>query len=151
MATSSADFPDSMPPGSIAPDFSLPDVSTGQIRSLNDLVGSKGLLLVFLCAHCPYVVHVLPRLIELSDEYFRSGISTVGISANDPVAYPEDSPEQLSRMVADWGLPFPVLFDASQEVARDFTAVCTPDFFLFDADRHLVYRGRLDASTPVMV
>jgi len=148
MATSSADFPDSLPAGSPTPSFSLPDVSTNLFRGLDDLAGPKGLLVVFLCAHCPYVVHVLPKLIELAFEFFPQGISSVGISANDPVAYPEDAPAKLRKMTEEMNLPFPVLFDATQEVARTYTAVCTPDFFLFDGSRRLVYRGRLDASSP---
>jgi len=148
MATSSADFTHSLPAGSPAPSFSLPDVSTGLLRGPEDLAGPKGLLVVFLCAHCPYVIHILPKLIELSCEFFHQGVSSVGISANDPVAYPEDAPAKLRKMAEEMNLPFPVLFDATQEAARLYTAVCTPDFFLFDGLRHLVYRGRLDASSP---
>ena len=148
MATSSADFPSVLPAGSPAPPFSLPDVSTQVLRALDDLAGTKGMLVVFLCAHCPYVIHVLPKLIELAFEFFPQGISTVGISANDPVAYPEDAPEKLLEMAEAWDLPFPILFDATQEVARAYTAVCTPDFFIFDGERRFVYRGRLDGSTP---
>ena len=148
MATSSADFPSMLSAGSPAPSFSLPDVSTRTDRALEDLAGPQGTLVVFLCAHCPYVIHVLPKLIELAIEFFPQGISTVGISANDPVAYPEDAPGKLREMAGARDLPFPVLFDATQQVARAYTAVCTPDFFLFDGERRLVYRGRLDGSTP---
>ena len=148
MATLSSDFPNLLPAGTQAPDFTLPDVVTGDLRSLADVAGPKGTLIVFLCAHCPYVVHVRGKLIELSLEFFPEGISTVGISSNDQVAYPEDSPEKLRDMALESDLPFPVLFDASQEIARAYTAACTPDFFLFDAERRLVYRGRLDASSP---
>ena len=148
MATSSADFPFMLPAGTPAPSFSLPDVSTQALRALDDLAGSKGLLVVFLCSHCPYVIHILPKLIELSCEFFPQGISSVGISANDPVAYPEDAPEKLREMSGARELSFPILFDATQEVARAYTAVCTPDFFLFDGERRLVYRGRFDGSTP---
>lgn len=148
MATLSSDFPDLLPAGTQAPDFTLPDVVTGNLRTLADVAGPKGTLVVFLCAHCPYVVHVRAKLVELSLEFFPEGISTVGISSNDPVAYPEDSPERLRAMALEADLPFPVLFDESQGVARAYTAACTPDFFLFDAERRLVYRGRLDASSP---
>jgi peroxiredoxin len=148
MATSSADFPDTPAAGSPASTFSLPDVSTGTFRSLEDLVGRRGTLVVFLCRHCPYVVHVLPKLAELALEFLPRGISTFGISANDAVAYPEDAPEKLRQMVLERRLPFPVLYDESQETARAYAAVCTPDIFLFAADRRLAYRGRLDASTP---
>lgn len=148
MATLSSDFPDLLPSGADAPDFSLPDVISGELRGLDDLAGPKGTLIVFLCAHCPYVVHVRDKLSELALEYFPQGISTVGISSNDPVAYPDDSPENLRRMVEQSDLPFPVLFDATQETAHAYTAACTPDFFLFNGDRRLAYRGRLDASSP---
>lgn len=148
MATLSSDFPNLLPAGAQAPDFTLPDVVTGNLRTLSDIAGPKGTLVVFLCAHCPYVVHVRGKLIELAQEFFPEGISTVGISSNDPVAYPEDSPEKLREMALGNDLPFPVLFDESQETARAYTAACTPDFFLFDAGRRLAYRGRLDASSP---
>ena len=148
MATLSSDFPDLLPAGAQAPDFTLPDVVTGKLRNLADVAGPKGTLVVFLCAHCPYVVHVRAKLSELSLEFFPEGISTVGISSNDPVAYPEDSVEKLREMALESDLPFPVLFDSTQEIARAYTAACTPDFFLFDADRRLAYRGRLDSSSP---
>jgi peroxiredoxin len=148
MATLSSDFNDLLPAGASAPDFTLTDVVTGNQRSLGDLAGPKGTLVVFLCAHCPYVVHVRGKVAELALEFFPEGISTVGISANDPVAYPDDAPEKLREMVLETDLPFPVLFDATQETARAYTAACTPDFFLFDADRRLAYRGRLDESSP---
>jgi peroxiredoxin len=148
MATLSTDFPDLMPAGATAPAFALPDVRTGAVRTLDELAGPAGTLVVFLCAHCPYVVHVRGMLSDFSGEYFPAGISTIGISANDPVAYPDDSPDNLRKMAEENDLPFPVLFDATQEVARAYTAVCTPDFFLFGQDRCLAYRGRLDASSP---
>jgi len=145
MATLSTD---SMAAGTPAPSFSLPDVVTGNVRTLESLAGPKGTLVVFLCAHCPYVVHVRPKLVELAEAFLPQGIATVGISANDAVAYPDDAPEKLRVMALESGLPFPVLYDESQETARAYTAACTPDFFLFDADRRLAYRGRLDASSP---
>jgi peroxiredoxin len=148
MATLSSDFPNLLPAGAQAPGFTLPDVVTGNLRTLSDVAGPKGTLIVFLCAHCPYVVHVRGKLTELSLEFFPQSISTVGISSNDPVAYPEDSPERLREMAIESDLPFPVLFDASQETARAYTAACTPDFFIFNAEQRLVYRGRLDASSP---
>ena len=148
MATSSADFPDTMSAGTKAPDFTLPDVTTGTTRSLADAGGREGTLIVFLCGHCPYVVHVREHLKSLSEEYALRGISTVGISSNDAVAYPADAPEKLREMVASSDFSFPVLYDESQEVARAYTAVCTPDFFLFDSESRLAYRGRLDASSP---
>jgi peroxiredoxin len=148
MATLSSDYPDLLAAGASAPDFSLIDVCSGRERTFAELAGPAGTVVVFLCAHCPYVVHVRGILCDLAREYFPAGISTVGISANDPVAYPDDSPENLRKMAGEHDLPFPVLFDATQETARAYTAVCTPDFFLFDRDRKLAYRGRLDASSP---
>jgi peroxiredoxin len=145
MATTSTD---SITAGTPAPEFSLPDVVTGNIRTLSELAGPKGTLIVFLCAHCPYVVHVREKLMELVSTFATRGIHSVGISANDVVKYPEDSPEKLRQMVVEAKLPFPVLYDESQEVARAYTAACTPDFFLFDGDLRLAYRGRLDASSP---
>ncbi len=145
MATSSTD---TIAAGTPAPAFALPDVTSGAIRSLDDLAGPKGTLVIFLCGHCPYVVHVKDALVSLANEFFPQGIVTVGISSNDAVAYPQDSPEQLRIMAEEAGLPFPVLYDESQDIARAYTAACTPDFFLFSADRRLAYRGRLDASSP---
>ena len=137
-----------MPDGTPAPAFTLPDVTTGKLLTLEDVVGSKGTLVVFLCAHCPYVVHVREKLVELAEEFALRGINTVGISSNDVAAYPDDAPEKLREMAASSGITFPMLYDETQEVARGYTAVCTPDFFLFDAQRRLAYRGRLDASSP---
>lgn len=145
MATSSTD---SITAGTPAPDFTLADVVTGSMVTLSALAGSKGTLIVFLCAHCPYVVHVREKLVELASTFAKRGINTIGISSNDVVSYPEDSPEKLRDMAREAALPFPVLYDESQEVARAYTAACTPDFFLFDGDRRLAYRGRLDASSP---
>ena len=145
MATTSTD---SMAPGTPAPEFNLPDVVTGRLLSLEDLAGPSGTLVIFLCAHCPYVVHVREKLAELAEQYFPHGVTTLGISSNDAIAYPEDAPDKLRVMVQESGLPFPVLYDESQQVAAAYTAACTPDFFLFDANRRLAYRGRLDASSP---
>lgn len=145
MATTSTD---SMPPGTPAPTFTLPDVATGEMRTLEELAGLAGTLIVFLCAHCPYVIHVQEKLSELAREFSPLGISTLGISANDVLAYPDDSPEKLREMAERSNLPFPILYDEPQRVAASYTAACTPDFFLFDVERRLAYRGRLDASTP---
>jgi thiol-disulfide isomerase/thioredoxin len=106
------------------------------------------LLVVFLCRHCPYVVHVRDVLNSIASEYQSKGISTIGISANDPVKYPDDDPARLAEMVEEHDICFPVLFDETQDVAKAFQAACTPDFFLFDGDQKLYYRGRMDASTP---
>lgn len=139
---------DSMPHGTAAPDFSLPDVVTGATISLRDFAGQPALLVMFICAHCPYVVHVRNELVRLARDYQPKGAAFVAISSNDAVKYPGDGPEGLRKMAAECEFPFPMLHDESQEVARAYTAACTPDFFLFDAQRKLAYRGRLDDSTP---
>jgi peroxiredoxin len=132
--------------GSIAPDFSLPNPLTGKTVQLSDFATSEALLVIFMCAHCPYVVHVKPELICLGKDYGARGVGIVGISANDPVAYPEDAPENLAKFSRD--LPFPLLFDETQETAKAYDAACTPDPFLFDRERKLVYRGQIDDSRP---
>ncbi|HEY8901253.1 MAG TPA: thioredoxin family protein [Chthoniobacterales bacterium] len=137
---------DSMPAGTPAPDFSLPDVVTGRTVSLADFAGRPALLVMFICAHCPYVVHVRAELVRLARAFPLAGF--VAISSNDAVQYPGDAPEKLREMAVECGFPFPMLYDESQEVARAYTAACTPDFFLFDRDQKLAYRGRLDDSTP---
>jgi thiol-disulfide isomerase/thioredoxin len=103
---------------------------------------------MFICKHCPYVVHVMPELTRLGDDYANSPLAIVGISSNDPVTYPDDSPANLKRMAAEANLQFPILFDETQSVARAYDAICTPEFYLFDKQRHLVYRGQLDDSRP---
>lgn len=137
--------------GTPLPAFSLPDVTAGALVSSTDFSSDdslKGLLVVFLCRHCPYVVHVRDVLNGLAREFRDRGIATVGICANDPDAYPDDAPERLAEMVVEHGLCFPILFDKTQEVARSFDAACTPDFFLFVVKGGLYYRGRMDDSTP---
>ena len=128
-----------------APDFALPGVD-GKTRTLADCRGERGLLVVFMCNHCPYVQAVRQRLVRDARDLAALGIKTVGISANDTVQYPEDSFENMQRIAREWQLPFPYLFDESQTVARAYGAVCTPDFFGYNADLELQYRGRLDAS-----
>ncbi len=139
---------DSLPPGTAAPDFFLPDVVSGTKISLGNFASQPALLVMFICAHCPYVVHVQNELVRLARDYQPKGAAFVAISANDAVKYPADGPEQLRVMATECEFPFPMLYDETQEVARAYTAACTPDFFLFDARRKLVYRGRLDESTP---
>lgn len=138
----------SMPLGHALPSFALPDVVKGNLVSDQDNKGAKALLVIFLCRHCPYVVHVREELLRLAREYQPRGAVFLGISSNDAEQYPEDAPEMLREMALEHQFPFPILFDKSQEVARAFTAACTPDFFLFDANSQLAYRGRLDDSTP---
>jgi peroxiredoxin len=131
--------------GTPAPDFALPGVD-GNIHTRDSCRGENGLLVVFMCNHCPYVKAVLDRIVRDARDLARLGIDTVGISANDPVAYPEDSFEQMKRVAREHALPFPYLYDETQQVARAYGAVCTPDFFGFNAQLELQYRGRLDAS-----
>jgi peroxiredoxin len=134
--------------GTPAPEFSLPDVTTGGIVSLGDFATQGALLVIFLCVHCPYVVHVRPELARLATDYAGKGLAIVGITSNDVAQYPEDAPAPTAAMARAAGLRFPILYDESQAVARAFTAACTPDFFLFDAQRRLTYRGQLDSSRP---
>ncbi len=140
--------PDSMSLGTPAPDFALPDVVSGNTVSLADFADDDAVLVMFICAHCPYVVHVREELVRLADDYQPRKVGFIAISSNDAVKYPDDSPEFLRRMAVDHGFPFPMLHDETQEVAKAYTAACTPDFFLFDGDQKLAYRGRLDGSTP---
>ncbi len=133
--------------GTKAPDFSLPDTQGGTV-SLTDFDGAKALLVVFMCNHCPFVKHILYVLLNLAREYQPKGVAVVGISANDVDAYPEDGPEMMAQFAARMDFPFPYLYDATQEVAKRYHAACTPDFFLFDEDRKLVYRGQMDDSRP---
>ncbi len=137
-----------LPLGTKAPWFELPDVTTGRIVTLADHADKAGLLVMFICRHCPYVKHVRAELARVGRDFDDSELAIVAISANDPAAYPEDAPEGLAEEAREAGYVFPYLFDQTQEVAKAYTAACTPDFFLFDADRALVYRGQLDASRP---
>ena len=134
--------------GTQAPDFLLPDVVTGRALSLSSVQNKRALLVMFICHHCPFVKHVKSELARLADDYLAKDIGIVGISSNDPAVSADDSPDGLKQMVSEWGLHFPVLYDESQEVAKKYAAACTPDFFLFDAGRRLVYRGQLDDSRP---
>jgi peroxiredoxin len=134
--------------GTPAPDFQLPDVTTGKTVSLADLRDKKAVLVMFICRHCPYVKHVQDELSRLGKDYAAKDAGIVAISSNDAGAYPDDSPESLREMAAELGFMFPYLYDESQSTARAYSAACTPDFFLFDNLRRLVYRGQLDDSRP---
>ena len=139
---------ENLPQGTPMPEFSLPNVVTGRHDNSSSLLGPKATVIIFLCRHCPYVVHVLPEVVRLAGDYMARGVSFAGISANDATSYPDDSPANLAKMVSDRALPFPILYDESQQTARAFHAVCTPEFFVFDGAGHLYYHGRLDGSTP---
>jgi peroxiredoxin len=137
-----------LPLGTKAPDFHLPDVVSGNTISLPTFAGKQALLVMFICRHCPFVKHVKEELSRLGKDYVNRNVGIVAISANDANNYPDDAPEQLKAMAQELGLPFPICYDESQETAKAYTAACTPDFFLFDTHRHLVYRGQLDDSRP---
>jgi len=130
-----------------APDFSLPDTE-GKLVSLSDFKDAKALLVVFMCNHCPFVKHVIDDFVQLVRQYQDKGVAVVGINSNDVETYPADSPEKMAELSREKGFSFPYLYDATQEVAQAYHAACTPDFFVFDADRRLVYRGQMDDSRP---
>lgn len=134
--------------GTRAPDFALPDVVSGRTVSLADLASAKALLVMFLCNHCPYVVHVREEIVRVGRDYVARGVAVVAINANSVASHPQDGPAQMKELATKEAWPFPFLFDETQEVARAFDAACTPDFFLFDAERRLVYRGQLDDARP---
>jgi peroxiredoxin len=134
--------------GTEAPDFSLPDTVSGDLVSLADYSDKLGLLVMFICNHCPYVKHVREELARLGNDYATSDLGIVAVSSNDIDAYPADSPEAMKTEAQTFGYSFPYLYDETQSVAAAYTAMCTPDFFLFGASQRLVYRGRLDDSRP---
>ncbi|MBI3333525.1 MAG: thioredoxin family protein [Candidatus Omnitrophica bacterium] len=134
--------------GTEAPDFQLRDTVSGKMISLETFAGKKGLLVMFICRHCPYVQHVKEELARLGKGYQGKDLGVVAISANDAEHYPDDAPDKLKGMAQELGFTFPFCFDETQETARAYAAACTPDFFLFDGERRLVYRGQLDDSRP---
>lgn len=136
------------PLGKLAPDFSLPDVLSGKMVSRDGVKGAGGLLVMFLCVHCPFVKYVEQGIARFAGDYAGQGLGIVGISSNDAVAFPNDSPDGMRAQAKRLGFTFPYLYDESQQVARTYEAACTPDFFLYDRDLKLVYRGQFDASRP---
>jgi peroxiredoxin len=134
--------------GTSAPSFSLPDPLSGKPVALADFAESRGLLVAFVCNHCPYVKHILDGFAAFAREYRERGLAVVAISSNDVAQYPADSPAEMAKLARDRGFTFPYLYDESQAVARAYGAACTPDFFLFDAARKLAYRGQFDGSRP---
>lgn len=133
--------------GTEAPDFELPDIN-GKLVSLQDLESKNGLLVMFICNHCPFVKHLNEALVEFATEYQEKGISCVAISSNDVENYPQDSPELMKELSDEHSFPYPYLYDESQEIAKAYKAACTPDFFLFDGEKKLFYRGQFDDSRP---
>ena len=134
--------------GTPAPDFRLPEPATGTNVSLADLRGAKGLLVMFICNHCPYVKHIRSALAAFAREYQSRGLAIVGINSNDVANYPDDAPDKMVEEVKSAGYIFPYLYDETQKVAKAYRAACTPDFFLFDGNQKLVYRGQFDDSRP---
>ena len=134
-------------PGTIAPDFSLPDPAAN-IHRLQDFAGARALVVAFICNHCPYVKHIAAALARFAHDYQPRGVALVAINSNDVSRYPDDNPANMAKMAAQYGFEFPYLYDESQAVAKAYQAVCTPDLYLFDQARRLMYRGQFDASRP---
>lgn len=137
-----------LPLGTIAPYFLLKDTNSGNDFSFLDLKGEKGTLVLFICNHCPFVHHVMDEVVRIANDYRVQGISLIAISSNDIEKYPQDAPELMTEFAFKNKFEFPYLFDATQNVAKAYDAACTPDFFLFDNQNQLVYRGQLDDSRP---
>ena len=131
-----------------APDFSLTNVVSGKVENLNQLKGKSGTLVVFMCNHCPYVIHLIDALIETAEEFSKKGVNTIAISSNSTISHPQDGPEKMYTLALEKKFTFPYLFDKTQEIAHAYKAACTPDFYLFDIDLSLYYRGRYDDSRP---
>ncbi len=137
-----------LPLGTKAPNFHLRDVISDNYYTLDDLRSDKATVVMFICNHCPFVIHVNPELVRLANEYKNKGVSFIAISSNDVEGYPEDAPDKMKIVAKVLKYPFPYLFDKTQEVAKAYDAACTPDFYVFDKDMKLTYRGRLDGSRP---
>ena len=137
-----------LPLGTTAPEFELPDTVSGKLMRLSELRSDKATVVMFLCNHCPYVIHVNPEIVRVAAAYQAKGVHFIGISSNDAANYPDDAPEKMGPHAKAAGYTFPYLYDESQEVARAYDAACTPDFYVFDGELRLVYRGRLDDSRP---
>ena len=137
-----------IPLGSVAPDFTLPDPVNGGENSLSSLKSDIATVIMFICNHCPYVKHVQTGLVELANDYMPKGVSFIAINSNDVKNYPDDSPQRMKEVAQSFGYPFAYLFDETQEVAKAYDAACTPDYFIYDKDLKLVYRGQMDDSRP---
>lgn len=134
--------------GKAAPAFSLVDVTTNSVHSLNDLKGQKGTAILFICNHCPFVIHINEALVKVANEYQKKGIAFIAISSNDVNNYPQDAPDKMKKHAQENAYAFPYLYDESQQVAKDYAAACTPDLYLFDADLNCTYHGQFDDSRP---
>ena len=134
--------------GTKAPDFSLLNTVDSKTYSFDKISGTRGTVVMFICNHCPYVIHVMEGIIALAKDYQNNGIGFVAISSNDVVNYPDDDPALMKVTAKKYGFSFPYLYDESQDVAKAYDAACTPDFYLFDAEKTLVYRGQMDSSRP---
>ena len=137
-----------LPLGTEAPNFILPDTVSGEDISLSNIKGTKGTLIIFMCNHCPYVIHLLEGIIKTAIDFSKKGIATVAISSNSIETHPQDGPKEMKKLALLKKFSFPYLYDESQEVAKNFQAACTPDFYLFDNQLKLYYRGRYDDSRP---
>jgi len=137
-----------LPLGSEAPPFYLPDTVSGKMMRLEEIASDKATVIMFICNHCPHVVHVNPEIVRIANDYIPKGVAFVAISSNDVKSHPDDSPELMKVHAEKEHYPFPYLYDESQNVARAYDAACTPDFYVFDGDRKLAYRGRIDDSRP---
>ncbi|GAA4235924.1 thioredoxin family protein [Postechiella marina] len=137
-----------LPLGTVAPTFNLLDTVSNKARSLDSLKGSKGTVIMFICNHCPFVIHVNSTLVKIANAYAGKGISFIAISSNDAINYPQDSPEKMTIHAKTENYPFPYLYDKTQNVAKAYDAACTPDFYIFDSELKLTYRGQLDNSRP---
>ena len=137
-----------LPLGTVAPDFQLPDTVSGQNMRLTDLASDKATVIMFICNHCPFVLHVNDGIVALANEYQAKGVSFIAISSNDVDNYPQDGPDKMKTQAAEVGYSFPYLYDESQSVAKAYDAACTPDFYVFDKDLKCVYRGQMDSSRP---
>jgi thiol-disulfide isomerase/thioredoxin len=137
-----------IPLGFPAPSFELPDLVSGDMKSLDEMKSDKATVIMFICNHCPYVKHVIDGIIEMANDYIPKGISFIAINSNDVENYPDDSPVKMKELAEEKNFPFPYLFDETQEVAKAYHAACTPDFSIFDADLKCVYRGQMDSARP---
>ena len=137
-----------IPLGFLAPEFNLLNPVTNKFENLNDLKSDIVTVIVFMCNHCPYVIHVLDQLVQISNDYKSKKVRFIGINSNNIISHPEDSPEKMKTLVKEYNIPFSYLFDETQEVAKAYDAACTPDFSVFDKNMKCVYRGQMDASRP---